>query len=31
MMNPVKEFVNNYNSMFGGIVTPSSKLILPGA
>mgnify|MGYP003350603244 CR=1 FL=1 len=28
---PVQEFVNQYNSMFGGIVAPSaSKLILPG-
>ena len=30
MMKPVQEFINQYNSMFGGIVAPSSKLILPG-
>lgn len=30
MMKPVQEFVNQYNAMFGGIVAPSSKLILPG-
>lgn len=29
-MKPVKEFANQYNSMFGGIVAPSSKLIIPG-
>lgn len=30
-MNPVKEFVSQYNSMFSGIVAPpSSKLIIPG-
>jgi hypothetical protein len=29
-MKPVQEFVNQYNSMFGGIVAPSSKLIIPG-
>lgn len=28
-MKPVQEFVNQYNSMFGGIVAPSSKLIVP--
>lgn len=28
--SPVKEFVNQYNSIFGGIVTPQSKLIIPG-
>lgn len=26
---PIKEFVNQYNSMFGGIVVPNSKLITP--
>jgi hypothetical protein len=31
IINPVKEFVNQYNSMFGGLVVPSSNLILPGA
>ena len=29
-MKPVQEFVNQYNSMFGGIVSPSSKLLIPG-
>ena len=28
---PVKEFINQYNTIFGGIVMPSSKLIVPGA
>ena len=27
---PMKEFVNQYNTVFGGIVVPDSKLILPG-
>ena len=32
IMNPVKEFVNQYNATFGGIITPQSPgLILPGA
>lgn len=31
IMTPIKEFVNQYNSMFGGLVVPSSNLILPGA
>lgn len=31
VMTPVQEFVNQYNQMFGGIVAPSSKLIIPGA
>lgn len=26
---PITEFVNQYNSMFGGIVVPNSKLITP--
>lgn len=31
IMNPVKEFVNQYNQAFGGIITPtSSGIILPG-
>jgi hypothetical protein len=30
-MKPVQEFINQYNGMFGGIVAPSSKLIIPGA
>jgi hypothetical protein len=25
---PVQDFINNYNSMFGGIIVPSSKLIV---
>lgn len=29
MVTPIKEFINQYNSLFGGIVTPSTKLILP--
>lgn len=29
-MKPVQEFVNQYNAMFGGIVAPMSKLIVPG-
>ena len=31
IINPIKEFVNQYNTMFGGLVVPSSNLILPGA
>lgn len=29
--SPIQEFINQYNSVFGGIVAPSSKLILPGS
>jgi hypothetical protein len=29
-MKPVQEFINQYSAMFGGLVTPSSKLIIPG-
>ena len=29
VMSPIQEIVNQYNSIFGGIVAPSSKLILP--
>jgi hypothetical protein len=29
IMTPIQEIVNQYNSIFGGIVAPSSKLILP--
>lgn len=30
-MKPVQEFINQYNSMFGGIVSvPTTKLIIPG-
>lgn len=31
IMTPLKEFVNQYNSMFGGIVLPTSNLLVPGA
>lgn len=31
IMAPIQEFINQYNTMFGGIVAPSSKLIIPGA
>lgn len=31
MMKPVQEFVNQYNGMFGGIVAPPAKIIIPGA
>ena len=30
IMTPIKEFVNQYNTMFGKLVTPQSGLILPG-
>ena len=30
VMNPVQDFLTQYNSIFGGIIAPSSKLILPG-
>ncbi len=26
---PIKEFINQYNSMFGGLVVPNSKIITP--
>lgn len=29
--SPIQEFVNQYNSVYGGIVAPSSKLIIPGS
>lgn len=29
LMVPVKDFVNQYNSIFGGIITPTSKIITP--
>jgi len=28
ILTPIQEFVNQYNSMFGGIVSPSKKLII---
>jgi len=31
IINPIKEFINQYNTMFGGLVVPSSNLIMPGA
>jgi hypothetical protein len=30
IIEPIKEFVNQYNSMFGGLVLPTSNLIKPG-
>jgi hypothetical protein len=31
IMNPMREFLNQYNSAFGGIITPTtSSIILPG-
>ena len=30
VISPIKEFINQYNSMFGGIIVPNSNLILPG-
>lgn len=30
IMNPIKEFLAQYQSMFGKVVTPTSGLILPG-
>lgn len=29
IMKPVQEFINQYNSIFGGIVLPSSKIMMP--
>lgn len=31
IMNPIKEFATQYNSMFGGLVVPTTNLILPGS
>ena len=31
IMTPIKDFVNQYNTMFGKLVTPQSGLILPGS
>lgn len=31
IMAPIKDLVNHYNAMFGGLVVPTSNLILPGA
>ena len=28
-LNPVPEFINQYNAVFGGIQVPSNKLIVP--
>ena len=30
VMNPITEFVNQYNAVFGGLVMAENKLILPG-
>jgi hypothetical protein len=30
IMTPVKEFINQYNSIFGGLVLPTGNLITPG-
>ena len=30
IMNPIPEFINQYNATFGGLVVPDNKLILPG-
>jgi len=27
-MEPMKDFINNYNQMFGGVILPTSKLIV---
>jgi hypothetical protein len=29
IMDPVEEFISQYNTMFTGLVTPTNKLILP--
>lgn len=31
IITPIKEFINQYNTMFGGLVLPTSNLIVPGA
>lgn len=31
VMNPITEFVNQYNSVYGGLVMAENKIILPGA
>jgi len=31
IMTPIKEFINQYNSMFGGLVLPTGNFITPGA
>jgi len=30
IVNPITEFVNQYSSMFNGLVLPKSNLIIPG-
>lgn len=30
VLNPIAEFINQYNATFGGLVVPDTKLILPG-
>lgn len=29
VMNPIKEFINQYNSITGGLVVPTNKIIVP--
>jgi predicted P-loop ATPase/GTPase len=29
-LNPITEFINQYNAVFGGVMVPDSKLIIPG-
>jgi hypothetical protein len=29
MYTPITEFINQYNSMFGGLVVPNSKILTP--
>lgn len=31
MMTPIQQFLNQYQSTFGSIMTPQPKLIIPGA
>ena len=31
VMNPITEFVNQYNSVYGGLVMAENKIIIPGA
>lgn len=30
IMNPIKEFLQQYQGMFGKVITPTSGLVLPG-
>ena len=29
-MTPVPEFINQYNAVFGGVMVPDNKIIIPG-